>query len=90
LVWNRLGHCIVWYMVMNVLEEHFGCFLLAAGRWAQCVLTNNPVPITQVTRPLTWNLKIMHFSCIVSLPYLITNQIPKVGIKYTLFCYIRI
>ena len=50
MVWDRLGHRIVWYMVM---EEHFVWFLLTLGRCTHCVLTKTPVPIAQVTRPIT-------------------------------------
>ena len=53
-------------------------FLLAVGRWTHCVLTKTP--ITQVSWPRTrktivLNLNILQFPCIVSLTYLITNQL---------------
>jgi hypothetical protein len=30
-MWSLLGHCVVWYKVMNILEEESGAVL--TGRW---------------------------------------------------------
>jgi hypothetical protein len=49
-------------------------------RWRQYVLTKTSVPTNQITqsqnrRTLILNLNILHYSCIISLPYLLqTNQ----------------
>jgi hypothetical protein len=45
-----LGLCVVWYMVMSVLEKHSQCSSQASRRYREHVLTEHMVPTNQVTR----------------------------------------
>jgi hypothetical protein len=66
------GHCIFWYMVMNVLEEFSG--LLFTAHWkmeAVCDDGKPQYPPVRLYSPITHN--ILHFPCII--PLFITNQI---------------
>jgi hypothetical protein len=56
---SGLGHRVVWYMLMNVLEELSGPVLKAVGRWRQYVLTETSVPTSQTT--LSHNLEDYNF-----------------------------
>jgi hypothetical protein len=90
IIQSGLGHCVVWYVVMNVL----GLFSQAIKRWMQDVLIKTSVSTSQITWFPTledYNLKncILHLSCIVSLPYLLqTNWLHVLGSQYTLLFYI--
>jgi len=73
---SGLWHCMVWCLVMDVLEEHSSC--IYAGHQKQYVLNENFVTTNQITESITWNTTIMnlntpHFLWSVSL--FITNQI---------------
>jgi hypothetical protein len=48
-MWSRLGHRVVWQMVMNDFEEHT-VSLFKVGRWRQYVLTETSVPTSQTTQ----------------------------------------
>jgi len=80
----------VWFVVMNVLEEHFGSKQVNR-KLRQYALTEILVPnrlhgsITQNT--IIFNFNNMHFSCIIS--PLQTHYIYTLGNKYMLlFCSI--
>jgi hypothetical protein len=47
---SGLGHHVVWYVVINVLEEHCGLSSQAVGRWRHYVLTKTSVPTSQTTQ----------------------------------------
>jgi len=81
---------MVWYLVMNVLEEHSS--YVYAGHQKQYVLNENLVPTNQITQSLTWDTTIMklntlHSPCTVSL--FITNKyIHALGNMSTLLFYL--
>jgi hypothetical protein len=67
-MWSGIEHCVVWYMVMNVLEQD--SVSVFTGR--QYDLIETSVPTSQATqsdnsKTIILNLNILHFSCIVSL-----------------------
>jgi hypothetical protein len=68
-----VGHRVVWYMVMDVLEECSGSIFIGSQMmvavWPDRNLGTHQ---SDYTIPLTWktiilNLNILHFPCIVSL-----------------------
>jgi hypothetical protein len=40
-MWSGLGHRVVWYMVMNVLEEHSGCAFTRSQKMGAVCLDQN-------------------------------------------------
>jgi hypothetical protein len=67
---SGLGRRIVWYMVMNVLEEHSESIFTALEKTDEYALTETMVPTNLITwivtqKTIIMNLNILHFSCIV-------------------------
>jgi hypothetical protein len=86
----RVRTLSVWYILMNVLEEHFGSTQVIR-KWRQYVLTEILVPIrwhgsiTQNT--IILNLNNMHFPCIVTLTLTNYHYIRILGNRYMLLFY---
>lgn len=56
----RLGHRIVWYMVLNVLEEHSGFVFTGILRWMQNVQTEISVPtVSRYHNVENYNFKVL-------------------------------
>jgi hypothetical protein len=47
---DGLGHRVVWYMVMNVLEEKSGSSSQAVMKWRQNDLTETSVPTSHTAQ----------------------------------------
>ena len=85
-----LGNCIVCYMVINVFGEYSGCIFAGCREtdaicadWNLGTHQSDYSSITQ--KNVGFNSNMLHFPCIVSLPYLLqTIWIHVLGNKYTL------
>jgi hypothetical protein len=82
-----LGHCVVWYMVMNVLEVHSGSVFTGSRKMlAVCADWNHADYTVPYLEDCNLNLNILYCPCIEWV--LQTNWIYVLSNKYNLLFYV--